>query len=198
MPATEHCRTGGSSSSHRSERARAPGAPWAGGPEPDCGPQPRRPSRSARPRYTSSGRWRRRQRGAGRRSTRDGFRRTGDSCRAVDNRQRFGWPDEPAGTACRRVAGRDCHGVRPSHASARTMPVTPADFCPGRWSRRSAALPERSPRSKRVAGLKCVTLRPIGKFDADQPAATMFAGVEVRHAAADRQVRRGRRAPREV
>ena len=45
------------------------------------------------------------------------------------------------------------------------MPVAPDDFCSGRWSRRSAALPERSARSKRVAGLKCVTLRPVGKFD---------------------------------
>ena len=34
------------------------------------------------------------------------------------------------------------------------------------WSRRSAALPERSHRSKRGAGLKCVTLRPVGQFDA--------------------------------
>ena len=54
------------------------------------------------------------------------------------------------------------------------MPVAPADFCSGRWSRRSAALPERSPRSKRVAGLKCVTLRPVGKFDGVDARRTRF------------------------
>ena len=57
---------------------------------------------------------------AGHRDARDGSSAHRASCRAVDNPRGFGWPDEPAGTACRRVASRNCHGGRPSmHRFAR-------------------------------------------------------------------------------